>query len=339
MNTPSLAREYSSAEINWQQQYKNSITSIDALCNALNLQVDQLSLSDNTNQNFTLRVPWSYVYRMQKTNPFDPLLLQVLPQAQEERYIEGFSMDPVGDLSSSKSAGLLQKYYGRALLLATSRCGIHCRYCFRRHFPYTKQNPRYDSWKNSINELSNDTSINEVILSGGDPLVLGDTELDYLASRLELIPHIKRLRIHTRLPVVIPDRINKTLINWIKKSSLQIVVVLHINHAQEIDQYLHLKLRDLSATNCTLLNQSVLLKNINDHPDKLVKLSEVLFSTGVLPYYLHMLDKVHGAAHFEVCKAQARAIMREVQNKLPGYLVPKLVIEEAGLGSKTQIFV
>ena len=337
MNTPSLAREYSSAEINWQQQYKNSIKSIDALCNVLNLQIDQLSLSNNANQSFPLRVPWSYVRRMQKSNPLDPLLLQVLPQAQEEHYIEGFSVDPVGDLASTKSAGLLQKYYGRALLLTTSRCGVHCRYCFRRHFPYSKQNPRYDSWQNAINELSNDPSINEVILSGGDPLVLDDAELDNLVSRLEFIPHIKRIRIHTRLPVVIPDRINKTLINWINKSSLQIIVVLHINHAQEMDQYLQLKIQSLLAANCTLLNQSVLLKNINDHSDKLVKLSEALFSAGVLPYYLHMLDKVHGAAHFEVCESQARSIMQEVQNKLPGYLVPKLVIEKVGLGSKTQI--
>ena len=337
MNTPSLAREYSSPEINWQHQFKNSITNIDELCDALKLQANQLSLCNSTNQKFPLRVPWSYVNRMQKSNPLDPLLLQVLPQAQEENYVDGFSVDPVGDLASAKSAGVLQKYFGRALLLATSRCGIHCRYCFRRHFPYADHNPRYDNWKSAINEISNDTSIKEVILSGGDPLVLDDIELKNLTSRIERIPHVKRLRIHTRLPVVIPDRINKTLINWIKNSTLQIVIVLHINHAQEIDDYFQSKLQNLSTANCTLLNQSVLLKNINDHPDTLVELSEVLFATGVLPYYLHLLDKVQGSAHFEVYETQAKAIMNEVQNKLPGYLIPKLVKEEAGRASKIQI--
>lgn len=335
MNKSSLAREHSSLEMNWKQQFKNAIKNIDVLCDTLNLREEQLLLLKETNKNFPLRVPWSYVNRINKSDPNDPLLLQILPQAHEEINTPGFVNDPVGDLSSIKSAGLLQKYPGRALLLATSQCGVHCRYCFRQHFPYSNQNPRTNAWENSINELSKDKTINEVILSGGDPLILDDSELSKLAKKLEQITHIRRLRIHTRLPIVIPDRINESLFNWIDKLSLKIVIVLHINHAQELNSYLSSKLQDLSKTNCTLLNQSVLLKNINDNPQTLINLSEALFSTNVLPYYIHLLDKVQGSAHFEVNEARAISIMREVSSRLPGYLVPKLVKEVAGQTSKT----
>lgn len=337
MNISSLAQQHPSSEINWQQQYKDSITTIDALCDALDLQINQLPLSYSASQQFPLRVPWSYVQRMQKSNPQDPLLLQILPHAHEENHVASFSKDPVGDLASIKSPGLLQKYHGRALLLATSRCAIHCRYCFRRHFPYSSQNPRYDAWENAINEIAKDMSINEVILSGGDPLVLNDDELSSLIAQLESISHIKRLRIHTRLPVVIPARINKDLISWTNNTKLKVVVVLHINHAQELDNQLQKQLRELSTTNCTLLNQSVLLRNINDESDILIELSEALFQAGILPYYLHLLDKVEGASHFEVCETQARKIMHELASKLPGYLVPRLVKEESGHTSKTLV--
>lgn len=337
MNIHSLTREYPSPEKNWQQQYKDSITNIDTLCDALDLQFNQLPLSISAFQQFPLRVPWSYVQRMQKCNPQDPLLLQVLPHAYEEHVASGFSKDPVGDLKSITSPGLLQKYNGRALLLATSRCAIHCRYCFRRHFPYSLQNPRKDVWQQAINEITKDLSIKEVILSGGDPLVLQENELTKLISKLESISHIERLRIHTRLPVVIPARINEDLIRLVNNTKLKVVIVLHINHAQELDIQLQNKLRDLSTSRCTLLNQSVLLRNINDKSGTLIQLSEALFQASVLPYYLHILDKVQGAAHFEVCETQARKIIREVANKLPGYLVPKLVKEEAGHASKTLI--
>ncbi len=337
MNIYSLTREYPSPEKIWQQQYKDSITSIDTLCNALDIQHNQLPLSISAYQQFPLRVPWSYVQRMQKSNPQDPLLLQILPHKHEENVVSGFSKDPVGDLQSITSPGLLQKYNGRALLLATSCCAIHCRYCFRRHFPYSLHNPRNDAWQQAINEITKDMSIKEVILSGGDPLVLHENELSKLFSKFESISHIERLRIHTRLPVVIPARINKEFIRLLNKTKLKIVIVLHINHAQELDIQLKNKLRDLSSTRCTLLNQSVLLRNINDKSDTLIQLSEALFQASVLPYYLHLLDKVQGAAHFEVCETQARKIMREVASKLPGYLVPKLVKEEAGYTSKTLI--
>ena len=337
MNIHSLAREYPGSEISWQKQYKDSITDIGVLCDALDLTIDQLPFSHFAHQQFRLRVPWSYVKRMRKSDPNDPLLLQVLPHTDEKNEIPGYSKDPVGDLSSVKTPGLLKKYKGRALLIATSRCAVHCRYCFRRHFPYPSQNSNNDAWKDAIHILMQDTTINEVILSGGDPLVLQEHILTKLVRQLESIPHIKRLRIHTRLPIVIPARINTDLINLIRDIKLQVVLVLHINHAQEFNPELQSRLRDLATARCTLLNQSVLLKNINDNCKSLVSLSESLFQAGVLPYYLHLLDKVQGAAHFEVCESQARSIMREITAILPGYLVPKLVKEQTGLNSKTLV--
>ncbi len=322
---------------NWQLEYKKSITNIEQLCQTLGLNIEQLPISTQANKQFQIRVPLSYVERMQQSNPNDPLLLQILPTSHEENHIEGYLKDPVGDLQSIKTPGLLQKYNGRALLLATSRCAIHCRYCFRRHFPYSAQNPRHDNWTQAVQELQLDHSITEVILSGGDPLVLDDSELAKLVSKLESIEHIQRLRIHTRLPVVIPNRISDELLNWIRNSRLKIIMVLHINHAQEINTHLHKSLQKLKNINCTLLNQSVLLQNINDQSSSLVNLSEALFNAGILPYYLHLLDKVDGAAHFNVSKNNARKLMREITKQLPGYLVPKLVMEIPGEQSKSLI--
>ena len=321
----------------WQQEYKASFTNIEQLCQTLELNIDQLPISENASKQFLFRAPQSYVARMQKSNPNDPLLLQVLPTNDEDENFPGYSPDPVGDLQSIKTPGLLQKYKGRALLLVTSLCAIHCRYCFRRHFPYSSQNPRQDQWSLALEELKQDQSISEVILSGGDPLVLNDLELTKLINQLEEIKHIKRLRIHTRLPVVIPNRINNELLTWIKNSRLQIIMVLHINHAQEINNELCQKLTKLNNINCTLLNQSVLLKNINDHASSLIELSEALFDAGVLPYYLHLLDKVDGAAHFDIAEETATTIMQEVSHQLPGYLVPKLVKEVSGKKAKQLI--
>ncbi|MFK7816989.1 MAG: EF-P beta-lysylation protein EpmB [Gammaproteobacteria bacterium] len=356
-NTPILARDRSSSHTkdqqvasakirpsinkpslsNWQLEYKTSITNVELLCQALGLEIEQLPISYHANKQFQLRAPQSYVKRMQHNNPNDPLLLQVLPTSNEETHVDGYLKDPVGDLQSIKSPGLLHKYNGRALLLATSRCAIHCRYCFRRHFPYSIQNPRSDSWAQTIQELQRDQSISEVILSGGDPLVLDDSELKKLIAKLEPIAHIKRLRIHTRLPVVIPNRINDELLNWISSTRLQIIMVLHVNHANEINTEMHERLQKLKDINCTLLNQSVLLKNINDQSTSLINLSESLFSAGVLPYYLHLLDKVEGAAHFDVSEDNAQTLMREISKHLPGYLVPKLVREIASEQSKSLI--
>lgn len=334
---PSLARVHPASETTWQQQYRDSITRIDTLCNALELNADQLLVSHTANRQFPLRVPWSYVGRMQRSNPHDPLLLQVLPHALEEQEAAGYGPDPVGDLASVKSPGLLKKYHGRALLLATSRCAVHCRFCFRRHFPYTLQNPRGDAWRLALDGIAADSSIEEIILSGGDPLVLGDHELAQLVAQLQAIPHIRRLRVHTRLPVVIPARINDELLDWINASGLGIVVVLHVNHPHELDHELQERLQTLSAARCRVLNQSVLLQNVNDDPDILVDLSERLFDAGVLPYYLHLLDKVQGAVHFDVDESTASAIMKEVAARLPGYLVPRLVREQAGEPGKTPV--
>jgi EF-P beta-lysylation protein EpmB len=344
-NTHSLTREGLTAidkhetkiaiAANWQLEYKNSITTVEQLCERLNLNVSQLPVSIRAQQQFKLRAPQSYVRRMQQSAPSDPLLLQVLPSTYEDHHVEGYSTDPVGDLHSIKSPGLLQKYNARALLLVTSRCAIHCRYCFRRHFPYSTQNPRHDSWAQAIQEIQQDNSIIEVILSGGDPLVLDDSELVKLITKLESIEHVKRLRIHTRLPVVIPNRICKELLNWINNTRLKIVMVLHINHAQEINTDLQQKLKLLTNNNCTLLNQSVLLRNINDHATTLIELSEALFNAGILPYYLHLLDKVAGAAHFDVTEKHACNLMREISKHLPGYLVPKLVKEIPTENAKT----
>lgn len=321
----------------WQLEYKTSITNIEQLCQTLELKIEQLPISTLANRQFQLRVPQSYIARMQKSNPNDPLLLQVLPSGHENKHIEGYLKDPVGDLQSIKTPGLLQKYNGRALLLATSRCAIHCRYCFRRHFPYTAQNPRHDNWIQALQELQLDHSITEVILSGGDPLVLDDSKLVKLITRLESIKHIQRLRIHTRLPVVIPNRINDQLLNWISNSRLKVIMVLHINHAQEINTQLKINLTKLTNINCTLLNQSVLLRKINNRSSSLIDLSETLFNAGVLPYYLHLLDKVDGAAHFDVSEENARKLMQEISKHLPGYLVPKLVKEIQGKYSKSLI--
>jgi EF-P beta-lysylation protein EpmB len=300
--------------------------------------MSQLPVSTRAQQQFKLRVPQSYVRRMQQSDPSDPLLLQVLPSSYEDHHVEGYLTDPVGDLQSIKSPGLLQKYNGRALLLVTSRCAIHCRYCFRRHFSYSTQNPRHDSWAQAMREIQQDNSITEVILSGGDPLVMDDSELVKLITKLESIEHVKRLRIHTRLPVVIPNRICNELLHWINNTRLKIVMVLHINHAQEINTDLQQKLKLLANNNCTLLNQSVLLRNINDHATTLIELSEALFNAGILPYYLHLLDKVAGAAHFDVPEKYACNLMREISEHLPGYLVPKLVKEVPTENSKTLIY-
>ena len=337
MNTSSLARESKSLDTNWQSQYKNSIKSLAELCHAIELSIDQLAVSIKANSQFPLRVPWSYVDRIKKSNPNDPLLLQILPHKKEEFMVAGFTKDPVGDLNSVKGPGLLKKYHGRALLLVTGQCAIHCRYCFRRHFPYSLNNPRIDKWTSVTNDINDDDSLREIILSGGDPLTLSDELLQSLFSKLESIRHLERIRIHTRFPVVIPQRITRKLIEIFKNSRIKIIVVLHINHAQEINSELRDQIKKLAASNCTLLNQSVLLHKVNDDVHSLTSLSESLFNAGVMPYYLHLLDKVEGAVHFNVSETVATELMKKVSAKLPGYLVPKLVSEIEGYSAKNLI--
>jgi EF-P beta-lysylation protein EpmB len=265
----------------------------------------------------------------------DPLLRQVLPLTQEADHEPGFLKDPVGDLDAFTGHGLLQKYHGRALLITTQACAVHCRYCFRRHFPYQDNSAHRDEWSESLNYLGRHQEITEIILSGGDPLSLSDQRLRTLIERLDEIPHLQRLRIHTRLPVVIPDRITPELTAFLRSSRLTTVMVLHINHPNEIDNHLREALIPLAQGGIMLLNQAVLLKGINDDLNAQVALSEALIRAGIMPYYLHLLDRVDGAGHFEVQERRADELYQAMRAQLPGYLVPRMVREEAGRAFKT----
>ncbi|MGA9421809.1 MAG: EF-P beta-lysylation protein EpmB, partial [Rhodanobacteraceae bacterium] len=292
------------------------------------------SLSPIADARFPLRVPRGFIARMRHADANDPLLLQVLPRACEHDATPGFMLDPVGDLDACGIDGMLQKYAGRALLIATGACAVHCRYCFRRHFPYAEQTAAVGQWQAALARLREDASIREVILSGGDPLSLATPKLAALTDALSAIPHVRRLRIHTRLPVVLPERVDRELLDWLAALPLQRVVVLHVNHANEIDGSVERACQALRETGVTLLNQSVLLRGINDGAVTLAQLSERLFECGVLPYYLHQLDRVRGSAHFEVTDERASGLMEELRALLPGFLVPRLVREVAGARGK-----
>lgn len=288
-------------------------------------------------EHFPLRVPRGYAARMRKRDARDPLFLQVWQRPQEADAVPGFGDDAVGDLAKLKAGGIIHKYAGRALVVATGACAVHCRYCFRRHFPYGDALASRGEFGATLRELAADRSIDEVILSGGDPLSLSDEKLARFAEALEFLPHVKRLRLHTRTPIVLPERVDDALLAWLARGRLQKVVVVHANHARELDASVQAALRRLAGAGATLLNQSVLLADVNDSADTLVNLSTRLFECGVLPYYLHMLDRVRGAAHFEVPEARARTLLRAAAARLPGYLVPRLVREEAGAASKTAL--
>ncbi len=321
----------------WQKELAAAIRDPETLYRALDLDLSLLPDNISAHQQFRLLVPHAYLAKMKKGDLNDPLLLQVLPQKVEMQKSAGFLNDPVGDLAATAIPGLLHKYHGRVLLITTGACAIHCRYCFRRHFPYQSSNASTQEWQPALEYIQHHSEIHEVILSGGDPLTLSDKKLAAISQKLDGIPHLTTLRIHTRLPLVLPQRINSELINWLSNSRLQIVFVLHSNHANEIDIDVQQACHQLQQINVTLLNQSVLLKNINDSAETLVQLSQRLFQVGVLPYYLHLLDRVQGSAHYECSEEQALDLMQQLQTKLPGYLVPKLVREEAGKTFKTPI--
>lgn len=284
---------------------------------------------------FPLRVPHSYVDRMRHGDPHDPLLAQVLPTGAERAAINGFGPDPVDDQSAMMRPGVLHKYHGRVLLVTTGACAIHCRYCFRREFPYAEANPRPGQWREALDYIAADPTIEEVILSGGDPLSLPDETLTDLVERIAAIEHVTTLRLHTRLPVVLPARVDEALCAWLRATRLQTVVVLHANHANELDADFRGAMRALIDADVWLLNQSVLLRGVNDSAAALEALSRQLFACGVLPYYLHLLDPVRGAAHFDVPEDAARHLLAEVAGRVPGYLVPRLVREEPGQPGKT----
>jgi EF-P beta-lysylation protein EpmB len=313
----------------WRHLWRNAITDPVELLGLLGLGELAAQLPPD-DAGFDLRVPRGFVARMRYGDPRDPLLLQVLPQLAECATVDGFVKDAVGDLDARAAHGVLHKYHGRALVIASGSCAINCRYCFRRHFPYADEMAAAGQWRQALEHLRSDPSITELILSGGDPLALATSKLDELTRGLADIRHVTRLRIHTRLPVVLPERIDDAFVAWLAALPLQKVVVLHANHANEFDASVDAACARLRASGATVLNQSVLLRHINDDVDTLADLSERLFAAGALPYYLHQLDRVEGAAHFEVDDARALALVESLRGRLPGYLVPKLVREVGG---------
>ena len=318
----------------WQHALREAYTRPLELLTALNLDPATVGLSASAAASFPFRVPRPYAALMQPGDPQDPLLRQVLPVAAEDRQIAGELLDPVGDLAAERTPGLLHKYHGRALLLMTGACAIHCRYCFRRNFPYG-ESVGIERLNEALNTVEADDSISEIILSGGDPLTLRDERLAPVLARLAGITHLRRLRIHTRLPVTIPARITPALVKLLGESRLEPVVVLHLNHARELGPDLHAALLPLRRAGVTLLNQAVLLRGVNDSAAAQQALATTLHGAGVLPYYLHLLDRAAGTAHFAVSLRRARLIVSALRETLPGYLVPRLVREVAGQAYKS----
>ncbi|EPS2709614.1 EF-P beta-lysylation protein EpmB [Cronobacter turicensis] len=321
----------------WLSQLADVITDPDELLHLLNIDAsEELLAGRDARRLFALRVPRAFAARMEKGNPQDPLLRQVLTSREEFVAAPGFTTDPLEE-QNSVVPGLLHKYHNRALLLVKGGCAVNCRYCFRRHFPYADNQGNKRNWQAALDYIAAHPELDEIIFSGGDPLMAKDHELEWLVANIEGIPHIKRLRIHSRLPIVIPARITDALVRLLGETRLQVLLVNHINHAQEIDDAFRAGMAKLRAAGVTLLNQSVLLKGVNDNAATLAALSNALFDAGVMPYYLHVLDKVQGAAHFMVSDDEARAIMRELLSQVSGYLVPKLAREIGGEPSKTPL--
>jgi EF-P beta-lysylation protein EpmB len=321
----------------WRQQLADVIRSPAELFDMLDLPANQLTSSEQAEQLFALRVPRPYAARIRKGDLNDPLLQQVLPQGKELLAIPGYSNDPLAEKDSNPVPGLIHKYAGRVLLVASGGCAINCRYCFRRHFPYSDNNPGRNGWQSALDYIANDNSIHEVILSGGDPLVNTDDALTSLITAIAAIEHVTTLRIHSRLPIVIPARLNRSLLSLLQQCRLQVVLVVHCNHPNEIDSDVSQALRRAANHQITVLNQSVLLAGINDNAETLSRLSHALFATGTLPYYPHVLDKVAGAAHFDLPDHKALALIKQLRAMLPGYLVPKLVREIPEKPSKTPL--
>jgi len=321
----------------WRQALRASVKDPEKLLAELGLDPSLLAGARRAGRLFPLRVPRSFLARMQHGNPHDPLLRQVLPLEAETRGGEGFLEDPVGDGQARTGTGVLHKYRGRVLLIATGACAVNCRYCFRRHFPYSENTAARADWRGALDYIRRHPDVHEVILSGGDPLLLDTAKLARLTERLATIPHVRRLRIHSRLPVVLPERVDRALCDWLDGMALQTVMVIHSNHPNELDTGVARRLAELRGTGTVLLNQAVLLKGVNDDAGVLEALGESLFNAGVLPYYLHLLDRVKGAAHFDVPEARARSIYRELRSRASGYLVPRLVREIPGAPYKTPI--
>ena len=325
-----------SVESNWQKELALSFTDPVKLLEYLQIDPAEYALDAQARRLFPMRVPRHFVRLMRVRDPSDPLLLQIMPNRAEFESPTGYVTDPLEE-QDNQQPGLLHKYKSRVLMIVRGGCAVNCRYCFRRHFPYADNSPSLQQLQDNLSMIATDRDINEVILSGGDPLMAKDPHLARLAKDISAIPHVKRLRIHTRLPVVLPERIDNQFVQWFSELELQRILVLHINHANEVSPQLAERLASLQRAGVTLFNQAVLLKGVNDSVDTQVALSEALFAAGIMPYYLHVLDKVQGAAHFDISDALARELMHGMLAKLPGFLVPKLVREEAGKTAKSPI--
>lgn len=321
----------------WKKHLAEVVTEVDELLSLLDLGDEPRFTTPAAVRRFPLRVPRGYVARMRCGDPNDPLLRQVLPAEVEDERPPGFSNDPLGELSAPPEDGVLHKYSGRALVVATGACAVHCRYCFRRHFPYDEYGALSRGVTLACERIARDPEITELILSGGDPLMLSEARLAEVSRGLVSATGLRRIRIHTRMPVVLPQRVDGPLVAWIQSLKLPLIVVIHANHPREIDDDVRRALAALGESGATLFNQSVLLAGVNDSVDALVDLSETLFDAGVLPYYLHMLDPVAGAAHFNVPEEKARDLHRQVTARLPGYLVPRLVREVPGAPAKVGV--
>ncbi|MDR3504135.1 MAG: EF-P beta-lysylation protein EpmB [Legionella sp.] len=322
------------SSLSWQKKLAQGFSSVADLLAYLELPLSTGSLF--AEEQFASRIPLGFAQRMQKGNPQDPLLLQVLATTQEMNSPAEYGVDPLQERVSNPLRGLIHKYHGRVLLTLTGVCAVNCRFCFRRHFPYQDNNPGRQGFKEICEYIAKDQSITEVILSGGDPLLAADVVIADLLQQLEQIPHVHTLRFHTRIPVVFPERIDTGFLSLLTTTRLKKVIVLHCNHPQELqDDVVGQVLHDLRQAGCHLLNQSVLLTGINDDAQVLASLSQSLFNHAVIPYYLHTLDKVKGAAHFDMPFTKAQVIYQQLQQLVPGYLLPRLVCEEPGKLSKT----
>lgn len=334
MITPS--EDFLEQQTTWQQDMAQAMTDPVELLRTLNLPNSLLDKAQQAAKDFPLRLTRHYLSLIEHGNVDDPLLRQILPIQAELQPVPGYSKDPVGDAQASLGDGLLHKYAGRALLVTTGACAIHCRYCFRRHYPYAN-NSAIQHWEAMLQQLRDRPALDEIILSGGDPLTLSDSRLLELIQQIEAIPHVKRLRIHSRLPIVLPKRITHGLVDKLANSHLHSSLVVHCNHAQELSPALLAGLQQLQQAGVTLLNQSVLLAGVNDNLATLKALCEQLFAYGILPYYLHQLDPVQGAAHFAVDDQQAIQLHSTLRKQLPGYLLPRLVREITGESAKTPL--
>ncbi len=316
----------------WQQELSEGFSNAQELCHYLDLPPNKNNILYSSK--FPLKVPREFANRMEKGNLYDPLLKQILPISDETLEFSDFNSDPVGDINAMKASGVIHKYHGRVLFITTGSCAINCRYCFRRNFPYQDAQLSTQKIVKAIDYIKKNTDISEVILSGGDPLLLSDKKIINLINELDKINHLSRIRIHSRIPIVLPSRITSELCHSLSASKKKIIIVIHSNHENELNDKVKSACEKIKQSKATLLNQSVLLKNINDTSDQLIALSEKLFFFDVLPYYLHLLDKASGTRHFEVDQKTAIHLMNQIKKRLPGYLVPKLVREQEGAKNK-----